>query len=235
MANVIYAGNIGKPVSGQFVPGGLASLLVAAYTSISLVGADAVDADSTRRDVFAAGHAARPGDIVVFTSGALSGVEVMVEAVATNSFTVSPQLSVSPAIADTFEIFRFTRTRVTSNGTQFVAGVSGIEVRETRIHDASVVNINNNIGAFVEVETAAAIGAFPISRLQVSYTAGEPLQFRLGADAAAAAAANDLFVINQGEGPTTLDVNIPAGSRLWVRSFSATAVDAGYITLNLMG
>lgn len=119
----------------------------------------------------------------------------------------------------------------------YVSGVSGMRVRETRFHDASAAGINAAAGAFVEVGGATA-AAFTntILSVQISYTAGEPLAFRIAASAVAAAAlATDNFIVNQGEGPTVLSVALVATDRLWVRSKSATAVAAGYITMNFMG
>jgi hypothetical protein len=108
-------------------------------------------------------------------------------------------------------------------------------VVSTKFHDISSVNINANSGAFVEVR---AVGALPsdVTRINMSYTAAQPLQFRAAADAAAAAAlSSDLFVANQGDTIQDMSLQISAGAKLWVRSLSATAVTSGYITMNLLG
>lgn len=117
-----------------------------------------------------------------------------------------------------------------------VQGVSGVQTLETRIHDCSAAGINNNAGAFVQIgaPTPADI-ANTISKVQISSNVGEPLCFRIGADATAAASAENKFIVNQGEGPTTVDVSLASGDKLWVRSLTSTAISSGYITLNLIG
>lgn len=105
----------------------------------------------------------------------------------------------------------------------------------TKYHDMSSVGINNNAGAFVEVRATGAL-ASAVRQVELSYTAGEPLAFRAAADATAAGAqSSDLFVINQGDGLQSLNVQIAAGLKLFVRSLSATAVATGYITINFLG
>lgn len=116
-----------------------------------------------------------------------------------------------------------------------VASVSGggTQTLETRLHDCSVVNINDNAGAFIQIETAAAL-ANAISKMKVSCTFGEPIQIRKGANAAAALAGTDLALLNQGQ-TADFDVNLSVGDKLWVRSASANPVSTGYLALNLVG
>lgn len=103
----------------------------------------------------------------------------------------------------------------------------------TRFHSMASANINANAGVFVELETAGTLSAS--KRIRISYTSGQPLQFRKGADATAAAAADDLFVVNQGEDSFDIPVQFSAGERIWVRSLSSTSVTSGYITANFLG
>ncbi len=107
----------------------------------------------------------------------------------------------------------------------------GGDVLVTEFHNISSVNINGSAGAFVALGSGSAL-ASDIVQIQVSYTAGQPLEFGIGASAGAAVRK---FIINQGEGPTTLSVALSSGERLWVRSLSATGVTGGYITMNLIG
>lgn len=234
--NVIFFPNLRDPNTGSPVGYFKSAIDVAASSSVYLVGGDAAEAGSTNRSIVATAHAALRGDILRFTSGTESGKEVTVKSVTANGIEIVEVLGAAPGVGDTFLIYRYRRQLVDSSGNSFVLGVSGLQVLETRFHDMSSVTINDSAGLFVEIGTpAGAAIASTIQRLQLSYTAGEPLCFRIGANAAAAAANPNKFIINQGEGPTTLDISLLAGDRLWVRSLSATAVNTGYITLNLIG
>jgi len=109
-------------------------------------------------------------------------------------------------------------------------------VQETRYHDNSSVNIQNNAGTFVEIGTspaAAALGV-AITKIKVNCTFGEPIVIRKGANAAAALAGSDLCLLNKGES-NEFPVSLIAGDRLWVRSKSGNAVVSGLLTLNLIG
>lgn len=114
-----------------------------------------------------------------------------------------------------------------------VPGGSGQTVLETRYHDCAVDTINNNGGAFIEIETAAAL-ANTIALMKISCTFGQPIVIRKAANAGAAAAAADLAMVNKGQS-LDVPVNLVAGDRLWVRSMSTTAVSSGLLTLNLIG
>ena len=93
-------------------------LAVAASLYVFEVGTDAVDAGSTASNIVAAGIGlvARRGDLIRFTSGAMDGQEVSVVEVATNSVTLSEDLSAAPAALDTFKILRFIHPVATSTG-----------------------------------------------------------------------------------------------------------------------
>jgi hypothetical protein len=114
-----------------------------------------------------------------------------------------------------------------------VPGGSGQTVLETRFHDTAVTQINNNAGAFVEIQTAAAL-ANTIAILRANCTFGEPIQIRKGANAGAAAANPDLCILNRGEA-AQFPVSLIAGDRIWVRALMANPVNGGELTINLMG
>lgn len=106
-------------------------------------------------------------------------------------------------------------------------------VVETRFHDCSSTQINGSAGAFVEIETAAAL-THTITQMMVNCTFGEPIRIRKAATALAAASASDIALLNQGQS-ATFDVSLSSGDKLWVKSASTTAVTTGYLTLNLKG
>lgn len=117
----------------------------------------------------------------------------------------------------------------------YVAGVSGLEVLEYRFHDCSSTQINQVGGAYVEIETAAAI-ANTIQKMIICPTFGEPLIIRKAADAAAAAAqaTAPVAVLNRGQ-TLTIECSLVATDRLWVRSLSATDITSGELVVNLLG
>lgn len=100
---------------------------------------------------------------------------------------------------------------------------------ETRFHNAASAGINASVGAWVEVETAAAL-AQAITGFHITTTIGEPLEFGTGASAGAV---TRKWIVNRGEGPLVLGSSLASGTRLWVRSLTTTAVSAGEIVLNL--
>lgn len=112
-----------------------------------------------------------------------------------------------------------------------LSGATGLDIKKTYFHDIAAANINATSGSFVALGDGSAIGA-AVSKLQMTATEGEPLQFAVGASAGAAV---KRWISNQGEGPQNLDIALLSGDKLWVKSLSANAVMAGYITLNLVG
>lgn len=233
--NQIYGFNIGEPVSGSPIGDYRRSGLdVTAHLFMRLVASDAVEANSTTTTIKATAHVALRGDLIRFTSGANSGIEVPVKKII-DADTIELLFPVTaPSVADTFNILRFTQPTVDSSGSILVSAVSGMQVRATKYHDTASTNINDNAGLFVEVATVGAIGS-AVTRLHITTTIGEPLDFRKGANAAAAAANPRLFVVNRGEGPLTLEVTLAATDQIWVRSLTTTNVTSGEIVMNLMG
>lgn len=113
--------------------------------------------------------------------------------------------------------------------------VSNPTVQQTQMHSIASANINASSGAFVAFGDGTSTPA-NISQLQLSYTASEPLAFRIAATALlAASASKDDWVLNQGDGPVNIYKAIPSGSFIWVRSKSSNSVTSGYISANMMG
>lgn len=82
---------------------------------VRLVGSDAVEANSTAEAINATSHAAKKGDIIRITSGALDEERVRVLDVDTNIIYITP-LSAVPANGVTFEILRHINPRVDAEG-----------------------------------------------------------------------------------------------------------------------
>lgn len=89
---------------------------VLAHQYVRLVVSDAAEALSTVNTIVATAHVAKVGDVIEFTSGALSGQEVKVQAVSANLITLSETLASAPAAAVTFDILRHKYPLVDANG-----------------------------------------------------------------------------------------------------------------------
>ena len=131
-------------VPGEYaciVPTGdsLNALAVQSSMYVYLVGSDTVDAGTTASTIVAAGigAVAHRGDIIRFTSGTFSGVEVKVLSTATNSVTLTEDLSSVPATNVTFLIHRFIHPMASSGGSPTTAltytrnGVSQVVTEDT--------------------------------------------------------------------------------------------------------
>lgn len=91
-------------------------LSVLAHQTVYEVGTDAVEANSTVSAIVATAHAALAGDVIKFTSGALSGKEVKAYSVSANEIVLAEDLSVAPSAADTFSIRRHVYPKASSDG-----------------------------------------------------------------------------------------------------------------------
>lgn len=112
-------------------------LSVLAHEFVYEVDAGSFDAGCTTSVLQASGHPAKVGDIIRFTSGALSGQEVKVWEVTSNTITLAETLATAPAAGDTGQILRHKYPTVEPTGEVKVSGV------------------------FAEVATAADGGALP--------------------------------------------------------------------------
>lgn len=85
--------------------------------TVYVVGSDAVEASSTTSVINATAHAAKKGDRVRFTSGALASIEADVWEVTANTITLGQTLPSAPVAAVTFDILRPVSLTVGSDGT----------------------------------------------------------------------------------------------------------------------
>lgn len=127
-------------------------LSVLSHEFVREVGTDSVEANSTTTVINATAHAAQVGDVIRLTSGALSGQEIKVYSVATNSITLAEELASAPALGVTFQILRHKYPLVEPTG----------EVKVT--------------ATFTEVATAADGGALPALTKVVSGYDGSAVQ-----------------------------------------------------------
>lgn len=87
----------------------------------ALVASDTAESNSTTSIIAATAHSAKSGDIIQFTSGALSGDIAFVQEVATDTITLSQTLSQSPS-GMSFDILKPTTPRVSSSGVVPISG-----------------------------------------------------------------------------------------------------------------
>ena len=85
--------------------------------TVFVAASDAVEANSTTSVINATAHAARKGDRIRFTSGALLGIEADVWEVSTNTITLGQTMPSAPAALVTFDIVRPVSLTVGSDGT----------------------------------------------------------------------------------------------------------------------
>lgn len=91
--------------TGQPVLDNRWALDVITHLAVKQVATDTVDS-ATTEVITAAAHAARVGDLVLFTGGTQSGRWFTVVAVATNTITLNSDMSAAPAASDGFTIYR---------------------------------------------------------------------------------------------------------------------------------
>jgi hypothetical protein len=89
---------------------------VISHLAVKLVTTDAVEANSTTSVIVATSHSARVGDLILFTSGNLSGRWFTVVSTSTNAITVNADMSEAPAASDGFSIYRHHPIILDSNG-----------------------------------------------------------------------------------------------------------------------
>lgn len=142
-----------KYVTMQRVSTNQVGLNVASREFARLVVADAAEANSTTTVITATAHQALPGDIIRWTSGALTGYEYPVASVAANTITITQPMASAPGVGDTFNILRYATPMVDASG---------------------IMQVN---AAFVEAATAADGAAAPALGKMIGAFDGANLQY----------------------------------------------------------
>lgn len=122
-----------------------------------------------------------------------------------------------------------TSVTIATNQTPITVTSVTAPVVQSRYHDASAVNINNNVGAWVELGGASPLTS-DATDFYISANISEPTQIGIGPNAGAV---TQLLLANQGEGPSHFGVTLTAGSQMWIRSLNTNSITSGYITVNL--
>jgi hypothetical protein len=98
---------------------------VNAHQYVQEIATDAAEANSTASVINATAHAAIPGDVIYFTSGALDKSEYGVLSVTDDTITVVEQMRAAPSTGDVFQVMRFKHPVVNSSGSPQVTASPG--------------------------------------------------------------------------------------------------------------
>lgn len=98
--------------------------------------------------------------------------------------------------------------------------------------DASSTGVQASSGAFVQVGGTIPTGT---KKIKIHSTIGIVLDFRLGANAGAAASASNLFYMGRGESYFDVPNGFTAGDKLWVRSVNSETAAAEFLAVTYMG
>lgn len=222
MANVIWTPNTKDAVDGQRI-GVSNGLLTKSIIGAYLVNADAVEAGSTSDVIVATAHNARAGDLIHFTSGALSGYEATVKLVlSVDSFRIDG-MPVAPGVGDTFDILRHRTTLLDPTGALPVVGAAAT----VTYVDSAVTNYGPTpvtTGAWVQIIAALPAAA---AGVEIFDSSGEILELGVGAAAAEAR----VWVIQPG-GNGRVPLTFANGARISLRAITANCTTAG--TYNIL-
>lgn len=147
---------------------------VVAHQFVYEVGTDAAEAGSSSSVIVATSHSALKGDVIRLTSGALSGREVKVWEVATNSITLAETLPSAVAAAVTFQILRHKYPTVDSSG---AVNVNAVIVEEALSPDGGALPAQLKVaggydGSAVQVIKTDAAGELQIDVLSSALPSG---------------------------------------------------------------
>lgn len=156
------------------------ALSVNSHEYVFEVANTAVDATSSLTTAVLASASAKTGDVIRFTSGALSGQEVKVWSVSGSTVTLAESLLSAPSIGDTVQILRHKYPKVTSTGEVQVSGTFSSSASGTVISSNSTttpLGISGTfVGAFVSILDSASLQV-AINSDQNSNTNGFKVEF----------------------------------------------------------
>ena len=181
---------------------------VVAHIALTSEGSSTAEAGSTASAITSTAHSVKVGDLIKFTSGSLLGSEAKVTRVIdANSFELGSNLSEAPAAGDSYDIFRNTSLRATSDGSLEVSAVQTpikfrLDGSEQEVTEDTVTPSNN---APLPVKLTSASG-------DINITAGD-----LNVQTSHSGATFDSMRI--GDGTETVEIN--ASGEMQVRDDDA--------------
>jgi hypothetical protein len=149
---------------------------VVAHQFVYEVGTDAAEAGSTAYSIVASAHAALKGDVILLTSGALSGREVKVWEVSANLITLAETLPSAIAAAVTFRILRHKYPSVDSTGAVNITGSVSFSEEATAADGGALPALVKVIGGYdgsaVQVIKTNAAGELEVDVLSSALPTG---------------------------------------------------------------
>jgi hypothetical protein len=147
---------------------------VVAHQFVYEVATDAAEAGSTAYSIVASSHSALKGDVILLTSGALSGREVKVWSVSTNLITLAETLPSAVAAAVTFKILRHKYPSVDSTG---AVNVNAVIAEEALAADGGALPAQLKVmggydGSAVQVIKTDAAGELQVDVLSSALPSG---------------------------------------------------------------
>jgi len=138
------------------------------------VGTDAAEAGSTAYSIAATAHAALKGDVILLTSGALSGREVKVWEVSTNLITLAETMPSAIATGVTFKVLRHKYPSVDSGG---AVNVNAVIVEQALAADGGALPAQLKVaagydGSAVQVLKTDAAGELQVDVLSSALPSG---------------------------------------------------------------
>lgn len=210
--------------------------------AMGLVASDSVEANSTKRIIKATGHSAQLYDHIRYKStNSNQNFECVVIGVPdANTIILAAELLVDPVAGDSFEIYRSIGLSVspTSGALQvtsapldvvdFIDDVDNGDAIPVPLLEASPSSpIAPRGGSFTEIVASLALRARKIEVLQ-------DFGYRVGLYSGALGS-ETLVTILPVTPDVTLEVDIPAGTRLSIRSLGTTSIESGAMAINFLG
>lgn len=209
------------------------ALSVLAHMFMSDVASDLVESESTAQVINATGHVAKRGDVIVFTSGALSGLEVKVwmgseDSDYEDSILLAETLPSAPANGVAFDILRHRYPKVSDLGAASVS-FSPPDIVDLMDGDLLITESTSIPASSSTPLTVVASLNAAATKVRVADTTGQWIGVYEDPSGTPAL----LFVINPGA-DRDFEVSIPASTEIGVRNMYDSAISVGQLCLHFL-
>lgn len=160
-------------------------LSVLAHQFVTQVGSNAAQAGSTSSRIIAAGHSARKGDIIQFTSGTFLNREVKVWSVGSGTIDLAETLPSAVPVGSTFQILRHKYPLVDNAGSVSITGSISFAEEATAADGGALPALIKVVGGFdgsaVQVLSTDASGELQIDVVSSALPSGAATESTLSA------------------------------------------------------